>query len=301
MCGEFGRAAFDVRHRFTFAGTLNLPWWQVSLNPFIVASSGAPFNIVTGQDTNGDPALYRASFFCARRCGLQPSGSQHRLHTLTATFNLQPAPGEALIPRNFGQSPGFVSVNMRISKTWNFGTIHSSSAANRNGRMARARSEPDSAAMVAAAATWSRALAFRAFRAAAAAVEWRPAAAVVAHEAVAACPASAVRPVGGGAEAKRYSMQFSLNFQNLFNHVNLSPPNGNLVVAVLWSRAFRSTVALAVSVAAEAVVDSEAAAAPAIARSPPSAFQLSRKQTCSLRQADSTRRKPGVCATRIRS
>ena len=38
LSGEFGRASFDVRHRFTFAGTINLPWWQVSLNPFIVAT-----------------------------------------------------------------------------------------------------------------------------------------------------------------------------------------------------------------------------------------------------------------------
>src|SRR6185503_9429293 len=54
LTGEFGRAGFDVRHRFTFAGTINLPWWQVSLNPFIVATSGRPFNITTGLDSNGD-------------------------------------------------------------------------------------------------------------------------------------------------------------------------------------------------------------------------------------------------------
>jgi len=54
LTGEFGRAAFDVRHRFTFAGTINLPWWQLSLNPFIIASSGRPFNITIGQDLNGD-------------------------------------------------------------------------------------------------------------------------------------------------------------------------------------------------------------------------------------------------------
>ena len=35
-------------------------------------------------------------------------------------------------------------------------------------------------------------------------------------------------PGGGGGEAKRYSMQFSLNFQNVLNHVNLSAPVGNL-------------------------------------------------------------------------
>ncbi|MEP6570920.1 MAG: TonB-dependent receptor, partial [Acidobacteriota bacterium] len=132
LSGEFGRAAFDVRHRLTFAGTLNLPWWQVALNPFIVASSGAPFNITTGQDTNGDrlfterPALAPAGVDCN-------NPAANIVCTKFGNFNLRPAPGEALIPRNFGQGPGFISVNMRVSKTWNFGEIHSS-AANHNGQ-----------------------------------------------------------------------------------------------------------------------------------------------------------------------
>ena len=42
LTGEYGRAGFDVRHRFNFFGTINLPW-QVSLNPFITATSGRPF------------------------------------------------------------------------------------------------------------------------------------------------------------------------------------------------------------------------------------------------------------------
>ena len=33
---------------------------------------------------------------------------------------------------------------------------------------------------------------------------------------------------GGAAEGKRYSMQLSVNFSNLFNNVNLSTPVGNL-------------------------------------------------------------------------
>ncbi len=32
----------------------------------------------------------------------------------------------------------------------------------------------------------------------------------------------------GGAEGKRYSLQFSVNFSNLFNKVNLSTPVGSL-------------------------------------------------------------------------
>jgi hypothetical protein len=36
--------------------------------------------------------------------------------------------------------------------------------------------------------------------------------------------------LGGGPskEAKRYTMQFSISFQNLINHANLQPPEGNL-------------------------------------------------------------------------
>jgi hypothetical protein len=33
---------------------------------------------------------------------------------------------------------------------------------------------------------------------------------------------------GGGDAAKRYNLTFSVNFQNILNHANLSPPVGNL-------------------------------------------------------------------------
>ncbi len=131
LTGEYGRAGFDVRHRFTFAGTVNLPWWQLSLNPFIIASSGRPFNIITGQDTNGDRLFTeRPSFAPAGVDCTNPPANI--VCTPYGNFNLRPAPGEALIPRNFGEGPAFLSVNMRITKTWNFGDLHSSSATNRN-------------------------------------------------------------------------------------------------------------------------------------------------------------------------
>ncbi|HET8781924.1 MAG TPA: carboxypeptidase regulatory-like domain-containing protein [Pyrinomonadaceae bacterium] len=52
--GEFGRGSFDIRHRFTIFGTINLPWQKIVLNPFVVANTGQPFNIITGQDLNLD-------------------------------------------------------------------------------------------------------------------------------------------------------------------------------------------------------------------------------------------------------
>lgn len=229
LTGEFGRAAFDVRQRFTFAGTLNLPWWQVSLNPFIVASSGAPFNITTGQDTNGDrlfterPAFAPAGVDCA-------NPAANIVCTKFGNFNLQPAPGEPLIPRNFGQSPGFVSINMRISKTWNFGTIHSSSASNQNGR--EGQGQPGQRRSGGAGGGGGRGAAAgipRIGGAGGGPGGGGPGGGGGGRGGGGGALAGiGGPPSGGGAEAKRYSMQFSLNFQNLFNHVNLAPPIGNL-------------------------------------------------------------------------
>ncbi|MGA9994425.1 MAG: TonB-dependent receptor, partial [Pyrinomonadaceae bacterium] len=125
---EPGRAAFDIRHRFTLAGTFTMPkkFYSLTFNPFIVATSGRPFNIVTGVDTNGDrlflerPAFAGASADCSNpaiRC------------TSFGNFNINPQSGDTIIPRNYGQSPGFFSVNVRVSKTWNFGEVHSKSKA----------------------------------------------------------------------------------------------------------------------------------------------------------------------------
>ncbi|HEY8186804.1 MAG TPA: carboxypeptidase regulatory-like domain-containing protein [Pyrinomonadaceae bacterium] len=224
LTGEFGRAAFDVRHRFTFAGTLNLPWWELSLNPFIVASSGRPFNITTGQDTNGDRLF-------TERPSFAPEGvdCSHPVATIVCTkfgnFNLRPAVGEPLIPRNFGEGPGFVSVNIRISKTWNFGTINSASASNSR---TEGQGQPGQRGGGGG-------------RGAGGGVPRIPGGGGGGGGGIPGGGgggggrgggggglAGIGGPPGRGGEAKRYSMQFSLNFQNLFNHVNLSPPVGNL-------------------------------------------------------------------------
>ncbi len=69
---EFGRSSFDIRHRFTIFGTVNLPWWKVVLNPFVVANTGPGFNITTGLDRNLDrqfnerPGFAAADAACSR-------------------------------------------------------------------------------------------------------------------------------------------------------------------------------------------------------------------------------------------
>jgi hypothetical protein len=217
MSGEFGRAAFDVRHRFTFAGTLNLPWWQVSLNPFIVASTGAPFNITTGQDLNGDRLFTERPSFAPAGVDCNNPGA-NIVCTPYGNFNLRPAPGEALIPRNFGQGPGFLSVNMRISKTWNFGNLPSA-AGNQSGQDRGGRGQRGGGG------------GGRGGSGGTAGVPRIPGATGGGGGPRGGGGLSSIGGPpggGGGAEAKRYSMQFSLNFQNILNHVNLSPPVGNL-------------------------------------------------------------------------
>jgi hypothetical protein len=220
LTGEYGRAAFDVRHRFTFAGTINLPWQQVSLNPFIVVTSGAPFNITTGQDTNGDRLFTERPAFAP--VGVDCNNpAANIVCTPYGNFNVRPAPGEALIPRNFGQGTGLVSINIRISKTWNFGAMPSSSAANQKAAEGETAQGGGGRRRGGVGGGMPR-------------IPGGGGGGIGGgggggpRGGGGGMAALGGPPSGGGAEAKRYSMQFSLNFQNILNHVNLAPPNGNL-------------------------------------------------------------------------
>lgn len=206
LTGEYGRAGFDVRHRFNFFGTLNLPW-QVTLNPLVTVTSGRPFNITTGQDTNLDRLF-------TERPSFAPAGVDCRnpptniICTSFGNFNLRPGPGEQLIPRNFGQGPGFFVVNLRTTKTWNFGSLPSSRAAN-SGRApqdqtaARGRGGRGAVPRIPGGGPGGGFGGGGGFRGIGA-------------------------PGASGAENKRFSLQFSVNFSNIFNKVNLTTPVGNL-------------------------------------------------------------------------
>ena len=126
--GEYARGIYDIRHRFNFFGTVNLPW-KVALSPFVNAGTGRPFNITTGQDTNGDDIFTERPAFAPGgvNCANPPANI---VCTRFGNFNLRPASGETLIPRNYGQGPGFFVVNLRIVKSWSFGAMPSTRAAN---------------------------------------------------------------------------------------------------------------------------------------------------------------------------
>ncbi len=120
--GEYGRSALDLRHRFTLGGTIRAPWSLV-LNPFIVALSSRPFNITTGQDTNGDDVFTERP---ALATDLTEPGI---IVTRFGAFDPNPAPGQPIIARNFGLAPSYFTVNLRVSKVLRFGDMPGVAAA----------------------------------------------------------------------------------------------------------------------------------------------------------------------------
>jgi hypothetical protein len=114
LSADYGRASFDIRNRFIVGGSISAPW-GVRLNPFIMAASGRPFNITTGRDNNGDTLFTDRPAFATN---LSKPGV---IVTKFGAFDPNPAPGQPIIPRNFGEGPGTVMVNLRISKVFGFG------------------------------------------------------------------------------------------------------------------------------------------------------------------------------------
>ncbi len=90
--GEWGRADFDRRHTFNFAGSLNLPL-RLKLGTIATLASGPPFNITTGFDNNGDTVAND-----------RPLG----------------------VGRNTGNSGGLATLDVRLSRKFRFGKEDSS-------------------------------------------------------------------------------------------------------------------------------------------------------------------------------
>ena len=126
FAGEYGRTSFDIRHSFTIAGSITLPW-KVTLNPFIIATSGRPFNITRGDDFNGD------ALFTERPTFGQLQSQCSALNLNSSFCDIGSNDPAAIIPRNYGQAPSYFSVNMRVGRNFGFGHSAAIRAAG-NGR-----------------------------------------------------------------------------------------------------------------------------------------------------------------------
>jgi len=111
--GDYGRANFDVRNRFLLGGNIQAPY-GISFSPMLVVNSGQPFNITLAQDLNGDTQFNDRPAFAT-------SSSTNTAQTKYGTFDLNPSSSQARIPYNYGNGPGQLSMNLRVSKSFGVG------------------------------------------------------------------------------------------------------------------------------------------------------------------------------------
>jgi hypothetical protein len=121
IAGEYGRAGFDVRHRVMVGGNIVAPL-GLTFSPLFTASSGMPFNITAGRDLNGD------SIFNDRPALATDLGRTSVVRTAYGVFDLSPIAGQTIAPRNLGNGPGQVVVNLRASRSFGFGETSSGAA-----------------------------------------------------------------------------------------------------------------------------------------------------------------------------
>ncbi len=117
LMADYGRAAFDIRSRFFVGGTITLPF-GMRLSPFLVASSGSPYNITLGQDLIGSSLLNQRPAFASPL-----SNPANIVNTQFGAFDKVPEPGETLVPINYLTGPSQFSLNLRLAKTISFGKL----------------------------------------------------------------------------------------------------------------------------------------------------------------------------------
>jgi hypothetical protein len=189
---EYGRSLLDVRHRLVIGGNFRAPW-GISISPFVTASSGRPFNIITGRDTNGDTLFTERPAFAdalttAEDLRVTPYGN----------FDINPKPGQQIIPRNIGTAPSFFAVNLRLSKTFSFGERSAMAAGAGNQDAGGRRGGGGGGGGRGGRGGFGGG-------------------------------GGGGRGGGaGGSSDGRYNVTFSVNVQNLFNRTNAGSPVGNL-------------------------------------------------------------------------
>ena len=207
---DYGRAGFDVHHRSFIGGSITAPW-NLRLSPMISFNTGSAYNITTGRDNNGDSQFNDRPAFATDLT--RPSV----IKTAFGNFDTNPIAGQTIIPRNYGNGPGQLSFNLRLSKTIGFGERNTTPAdpnaaggdAERRGRMMsgggpRGEGGPGGGSPRGGGGGGPR------------------------GGGGGGGPRGGGDMFGGGSSSKKYSLTFSASARNLLNHENLAAPTGNL-------------------------------------------------------------------------
>ncbi|MEP6901714.1 MAG: carboxypeptidase regulatory-like domain-containing protein [Actinomycetota bacterium] len=194
LSNEYGNSSLDVRHSVFVGGSFTLPW-NVRLSPFIIGSSGRPFNITSGIDTNGD------TLFNERPTFSQVSARCVELRLTNSFCDTSGHDPNSIIPRNYGRSPSFFNVNLNVGKTFGFGGERNTTASTDQNGQGGGRNRQGGGG-----GGGGNRQGGGGFGGGGGGGGFG----------------------GGGSGNNPYNLTLSLNFSNLFNKVNLGSPIGNL-------------------------------------------------------------------------
>ena len=194
MAGEYGPSSLDVRNRGLIAGSITTKW-DIRLAPFITMNSGAPFDIISGTDP------YGTTLFYARPGIATNPNAPGVISTPYGILDPNPKPGEQILARNFGRSPGQIMVNLRLARTFGFGPARegSSNARGFGGGGGGGRGGGGG-----------------------------PRGGPGGMRGMPGVGGPGGFGGGGGATNRRYNLTLSIQVRNLLNHVNPGPINGTL-------------------------------------------------------------------------
>jgi hypothetical protein len=126
LSADYGRAAFASRNFLFMMASYTGPF-KISFNPFLIAQSGKPFNIVLGNDLNGNGFFNSRPAYASDPSTCSAAGD---ISTSYGCFNTEPGAGYTPIPVNLGNGPAAVALNLRVSRTWGLGPKLAAADAN---------------------------------------------------------------------------------------------------------------------------------------------------------------------------
>ncbi|RRA47327.1 TonB-dependent receptor [Acidipila sp. EB88] len=111
---DYGRDSWDPRNRL-FLGEFHHMPGGVSGGFFMIAQTGTPFDIVLGNDLNGDSQFNDRPSFATDLTRASVVRTQY------GNFDTAPIAGQKIIPHNYGNGPGVLLLNTYWEKSFAFG------------------------------------------------------------------------------------------------------------------------------------------------------------------------------------
>jgi hypothetical protein len=192
---DYGPATFNSRNQIFAMANYSGPW-GLRFNPFLIAQSGKPFNIVLPTDSLNSFYNQRPTWATANT----PAADQ--VVTPWGVMDANPQAGEKLIPANLGVGPAAVAVNLRVSRGFGFGPELNSST-GQDGR--GGGGPPDGGGR-----------------------RGGPPGGGLGPGGLGGGPGAMRGIFGGAGTGRKYSLTFSAQALNLFNDIDYGNPNGTI-------------------------------------------------------------------------